>query len=95
MSLKKKKKIQLNLYITQKNDKVEKMIEELKKVLKELEDEYELEVVNISENPEVAEKEKILATPTLEKKLPLPVRRIIGDLSDQEGVLAGLDLVSK
>jgi circadian clock protein KaiB len=54
--------------------------------------EYELQVIDVLERPQLAEDEKILATPTLIKKLPPPVRRIIGDLSDSEKVLIGLDL---
>jgi circadian clock protein KaiB len=59
---------------------------------RELDDEYELEVIDVLEKPQLAEDEKILATPTLIKKLPAPVRRLIGDLSDTEKVLLGLDL---
>jgi circadian clock protein KaiB len=53
---------------------------------------YELEVVDIYQNPALAEEEQIIATPTLVKQLPLPLRRIIGDFSDREHVLLGLDL---
>jgi circadian clock protein KaiB len=53
---------------------------------------YELEVVDIYKSPQSASPEQILATPTLIKKLPLPLRRIVGDLSDRERVLFGLDL---
>ena len=52
---------------------------------------YELKVIDILERPQLAEDEKILATPTLIKELPLPLRRIIGDLSNKEQVLLGLD----
>lgn len=86
----------LKLYITKETSKSKKMIEKLRSILEEkLEEDYDLEVVNIVENPQLAEDEKILATPMLEKKLPPPVRRIVGDLSDKENVLVGLDLVSK
>jgi circadian clock protein KaiB len=54
---------------------------------------YDTEVVNLLDNPSLAEEEKILATPVLIKKLPEPMRRIIGDLSDREKVLVGLDIV--
>jgi len=53
---------------------------------------YELKVIDVLKNPRLAEEDKILATPTLTKALPLPIRRIIGDLSDKEKVLLGLDL---
>ena len=53
-----------------------------------------LKVIDVLKNPQLAEEDKILATPTLSKILPPPVRRIIGDLSDRERVLIGLDLLS-
>jgi circadian clock protein KaiB len=55
-------------------------------------DDYELVVIDVLERPQLAEDEKILATPMLVKELPMPIRRIIGDLSDTEKVLLGLDL---
>ena len=58
----------------------------------ELEGKYDLEIIDVLEFPELAEDEKILATPTLIKSLPLPLRRVIGDLSDKEKVLLGLEL---
>ncbi|MFM7674201.1 MAG: circadian clock protein KaiB [Synechococcus sp.] len=54
---------------------------------------YALKVIDVLKNPQLAEEDKILATPTLSKILPPPVRRIIGDLSDREKVLIGLDLL--
>lgn len=54
---------------------------------------YALKVIDVLKNPQLAEEDKILATPTLAKILPLPVRKIIGDLSDREKVLIGLDLL--
>ncbi len=65
----------------------------LKKVCDErLKGNCEVEVIDILENPEVASEEQILAIPTLIKKFPLPVRRIIGDLSNTERLIAGLDI---
>ena len=58
----------------------------------ELEGQYELEIIDVLEFPEMAEDEKILATPTLIKSLPLPLRRVIGDLSNTEKVLLGLEV---
>lgn len=55
---------------------------------------YNLEVIDIYQHPELVKPEQIVVTPTLVKKLPLPFRRIIGDLSDKERVLVGLDIVS-
>jgi circadian clock protein KaiB len=54
---------------------------------------YAIKVIDVLKNPQLAEEDKILATPTLAKILPPPVRRIIGDLSDRERVLIGLDLL--
>lgn len=58
----------------------------------DLDHEYELEVIDVRERPELAERDKILATPTLIKQLPPPLRRLIGDLSDREKVLLGLEV---
>ena len=54
---------------------------------------YDLEIVDIYQQPELAKGEQIIAAPTLIKKLPLPMRRIIGDMSNRESVLLGLDVV--
>ena len=56
---------------------------------------YTLQVIDLLENPQLARGDQILAIPTLVRKLPLPMRRIIGDLSNTERVLVGLDLRSK
>ena len=56
---------------------------------------YELEIVDISQHPTLAEGEQIIAAPTLIKKLPLPLRRFIGDMSHTEKILLGLDLREK
>ena len=58
----------------------------------ELRGQYQLEIIDVLENPQAAEDEKILATPTLIKQLPPPLRRVIGDLSDKEKVLLGLEV---
>jgi circadian clock protein KaiB len=60
---------------------------------KEFQGVYALKVIDVLKNPQLAEEDKILATPTLAKILPPPVRKIIGDLSDRERVLIGLDLL--
>ena len=60
---------------------------------KEVKGEWDLEVIDLIEHPQLAEDEKIIAIPTLIKKSPPPVRRLIGDLSDKEQVLIGLDIV--
>jgi circadian clock protein KaiB len=53
---------------------------------------YELEIIDVLEDPDAAERDKVLATPTLIKQLPPPIRRVIGDLSNKEKVLFGLDV---
>ena len=88
------KKIILKLYVTGQTLNSIKAIHNLKKILSgELKDMYELEVINVLENPQLAEDERIMATPTLSRSLPLPIKRIIGDLSDKDKVLIGLDIV--
>jgi len=86
----------LKLYVTGNTVNSQNAIENLKAILNEpdLEDKYELEIIDILEHPQLAENEKIIATPVLIKKLPPPFRKIIGDLGDKEKVLLGLDLVS-
>ena len=86
----------LKLYVTGQTVNSQKAIENLKNILNELslKGKYELEIIDILEHPQLAEEEKILATPVLIKKIPPPLRMIIGDLSDKEKVLLGLDLVA-
>ncbi len=86
-------KLVLKLYVTGKTTRAERAITHLRRICEDdLSSQYELVIIDILENPQLAEDEKILATPTLIKELPLPIRRIIGDLSDKERVLQGLDL---
>ena len=61
----------------------------------ELVGQYDLEIIDVLEFPELAEDERILATPTLIKSLPPPLRRVIGDLSNKEKVLLGLEVLPK
>ena len=85
----------LKLYIAGKGARAEAAIANLRQLCEgELRGQYELEVIDILENPERAEQAKILATPTLIKQLPPPLRRVIGDLSDKEKLLLGLDVRS-
>jgi circadian clock protein KaiB len=58
----------------------------------DLRGDYSLDVIDVLEQPDLAEEAKVLATPTLLKLLPLPLRRIIGDLSDKEKLLVGLEI---
>jgi len=60
---------------------------------KNLQGQYDLEIVDVYENPEATREQQIVATPTLVKILPEPLRKIIGDLSDRERVLAGLNIL--
>lgn len=53
---------------------------------------YQLEIIDVLEHPQLAEDDKVLATPTLIKQLPPPLRRVIGDLSDKDKVLLGLEV---
>ena len=89
-----KVKVKLKLYITGHTPRSDKATQNLKKISKEqFDDKFEIEVIDVLKNPQLAEEEKILATPTLIKKIPFPIRRIIGDLSNTEKVLLGLDLL--
>jgi circadian clock protein KaiB len=84
----------LRLYIAGQTPNSLRAIANLKSILKnELKGLYTLKVIDVLKNPKLAEDEKILATPSLSRVLPPPVRRITGDLSDREKVLIGLDLV--
>lgn len=88
-------KFKLRLYITGYTSLSQRAIDNLRRICDtDLRGEYEVEVIDILEHPQLAEDEKIMATPTLVKKLPEPVRKIIGDLSDRQKVLLGLDLYS-
>jgi circadian clock protein KaiB len=83
----------LKLYVTGKTPRSEKAIANLRRICEEdLHGQYELQIVDVLQNPQLAEDEKILATPTLIKRLPPPLRRVIGDLSDRDKVLLGLDV---
>ncbi len=87
---------ELKLYVIGRTPKSIEVIEELVRLLEDaLEGHYDLEVIDIIESPELAEKDKILATPALEKVSPEPVRKIIGDLSDKERVLLALGLTAQ
>ena len=87
------KKFLLRLYVTGKTPRSERAIANLRQICEEnLSGQYEMTVIDVLENPQLAEDEKIMATPTLVKNLPPPIRRIIGDLSDKEKVLLGLDM---
>lgn len=85
----------LKLYITGKSAKAKQAIANLRRICDdELHGRYDLQIIDVLEHPELAENDKILATPTLIKRLPPPLRRVIGDLSDKHKVLLGLELRS-
>ena len=78
--------------MTGKTPRAERAIANLRRICdEELRGQYEMQVIDVLEHPQLAEDEKILATPTLIKQLPPPLRRVIGDLSDKDKVLLGLD----
>jgi len=83
----------LRLYVTGLTRRSAQAIHTVKDLCEEeLKGRYELEVIDVSKRPDLAKEENIIAAPTLVKELPLPLRRLIGDLSDRERVLVGLDL---
>ena len=84
----------LKLYITGKSPRTDRAISNIKRICQhELNNQYELVIIDVLEQPALAEQAKIIATPTLIKELPPPLRRVIGDLSDTEKVLLGLDII--
>ena len=90
------KKYLLKLFVTGQTPRSEHAIENLRRICEEeFQNEYELIVIDVLQRPQLAEDEKILATPTVVKELPPPIRRIIGDLSEKEKVLLGLNLVGQ
>ena len=90
------KKYLLKLFVTGQTPRSQLAIENLRRICEEeFQNQYDLIVIDILKRPQLAEDEKILATPTVTKELPPPIRRIIGDLSEKEKVLLGLDLVGQ
>ena len=85
----------LKLYVTGMTPRSQAALKNLEKILnKDYKGAYSLKVIDVMKQPKLAEDDKILATPTLIKILPPPVARIIGDLSDREKILLGLDFVA-
>jgi circadian clock protein KaiB len=84
----------LRLYVTGLTSRSSRALINLRAICDEyLDGRYDLEVIDIYQQPVLAKGEQIIAAPTLIKKLPLPMRRIIGDMSNREHVLLGLDLI--
>ncbi len=87
---------ELRLYVAGKTPKSVTALKNLQKYCEEhLLGQYTLEVIDLLEHPQLAEGDQIFAVPTLVKKVPDPVRKIIGDLSNKERVLVGLDIRPK
>lgn len=85
----------LRLYIAGRSQLSQNAIERMEEICADhLQGKYELEVIDVLERPDMAEQDKILATPTLVRELPPPLRKIVGNLSEEDKVLLGLDLVS-
>lgn len=86
----------LKLYVTGRSPRSQRAIANLKRLCEEEQLEgAEVVIIDVLEQPQLAEEEHILMTPTLVKQLPLPVQRIIGDLSDTKTVLFGLNITVK
>jgi circadian clock protein KaiB len=86
---------ELRLYVAGQTPKSLAAFANLKRICEEhLAGEYRIEVVDLLENPQLAREDQIIAIPTLVRKLPQPLRKIIGDLSNSERVLVGLELLS-
>ena len=86
----------LRLYVAGQTSKAIAAFAKLQAICEEqLKGRYEIEVVDLLENPKLAREDQIVALPTLVRRLPLPLRKIIGDLSDTERVLIGLNLLPR
>ena len=94
MKKEEEEKWELRLYVAGRTTKSVTAISNLKKYCEvHLKGKYVLEVIDLIENPQLGEGDQILAIPTLVRKVPSPIRKIIGDLSNEEKVLVGLDIV--
>ncbi len=96
MAAKAKEKYVLRLYVTGMTPKSISAIENVRRLCDQyLPNRYELDIVDIYQQPTIARDEQLIAAPTLVKKLPLPLRRFIGDMSHKEKILVGLDIVNQ
>jgi circadian clock protein KaiB len=83
----------LKLYVTGASALSSRAVENIRNFCEEhLQGRYELEVIDIYQHPELLQSEEVIAAPTLIKKLPPPLRKLIGDMSDEEKILAGLNI---
>jgi len=90
------KKWNLRLYVAGQTPKSVTALANLKRICDEhMNGEYSVEVIDLMENPQLARRDQIVAIPTLVRELPSPLKRIIGDLSNTERVLVGLDVVAR
>jgi circadian clock protein KaiB len=90
------KKWNLRLYVAGQTPKSVTALANLKRICDEhMNGAYSVEVIDLMENPQLARRDQIVAIPTLVRELPSPLKRIIGDLSNTERVLVGLDVVSR
>ena len=85
----------LRLYVTGSSERSLRAVHNLKKLCDEHLPDYDLEVIDIYQNPEAARDEQIIAAPTLVKKLPEPLRKFVGDLSNTQKILVGLDVYKR
>ncbi len=91
--MQKNKEYELRLYVAGKTTKSILALQNLRNYCEEhLKGKYTIEVIDLLVNPQLAEGDQILAIPTLVRHVPVPIRKIIGDLSDKEKVLIGLDI---
>src|SRR4030095_11587137 len=89
----KEQKYELRLYIAGQTPKSVLALKNINKYCKQhLDDKYSIEVIDLLKNPQLAEGDQIFAIPTLVRKVPEPIRKIIGDLSNEEQVLVGLNI---
>jgi circadian clock protein KaiB len=89
----KSKEYVLRLYVAGSTSKSMRAVANIKEICESsLKNRYDLEVIDIYQQPVLTKGEQIIAAPTLVKKLPLPLRKFIGDMSDTERILVGLDL---
>ena len=91
-----KEEFVLRLYVTGMTARSKRAIQNIKKICEDhLEGRYDLEVIDIYREPTLARGDQIVATPTLIKKLPVPMRKFIGEMSETDKILLGLDLQPK
>ena len=91
----KRAKYILRLYVTGSSGRSLRAVHNLKKICDEHLPDYDLEIIDIYKDPAAAREEQIVAAPTLVKKLPVPIRKFVGDLSNTQKILVGLDIYKR